>query len=609
MTKRKLNHRVGKNKFVYPLLLLFTVAVSLGLFSQSVRAEEVSTTANRLEAGSTFTVKDPFTHWTNPSLWHNYGSTIDTSDGSYSSILVNNQASSVGYAFLENDVDMTKSFDLSGQFSFKAHSGTDPFKAGDALGFILTPETFDKIQANRINAAGSNIGIGGLSNSVFAGRDLFQNRLVDSLGTGAIDSASNDVSIRQTDATGALIRTNYANLSVPDTGNQIYQVSNVMTMNWQPETVSADKAQVTGQLTYTISSATAATQTISQTLTLSRTMKIGVVGGTGGNYGWLKLDHFVEPTRVLNQATVRYLDVDSQEEIAKDSTINAYEADVLSVNLTEDEAIRAEGYGFVAPTIADYRFASSEKMVMSANGSNLISVYYKKIPDSTVSFDFAWKDKDNTAALPQTIVLTGRPEATITVPEPTLADGVSISSVVSADGTSYASIAGAIAAYPLFKENENPHFTINLQKAAEASPMLPAIDDVTATPDSPSNITDSDETAQINSTTPQGLFDKIVSLNPISAEQHPLLAFIPTLLSPKGTQESQEKKTATAVPTAVADIEETSDAKSSKKSTGIDKEAYLLKVRLIGTSGIVAGGASSAALLFFLKKWILFLRK
>ncbi|MQW22150.1 MULTISPECIES: hypothetical protein [unclassified Lactococcus] len=609
MTKRKINHWFGNNKFVYPLLLLFTVAVSLGLFSQSVRAEEVSSTANRLEAGSTFTVKDPFTHWTDPSLWHNYGSTIDTSDGSYSSILVNNQASSVGYAFLENDVDMTKSFDLSGQFSFKAHSGTDPFKAGDALGFILTPETFDKIQANRANAAGSNIGIGGLSQSVFAGRDLFQNRLVDSLGTGAIDSASNDISIRQTDATGALIWTNYANLSVPDTGNQDYQVSNVMTMNWQPETVSADKTQVTGQLTYTISSATAATQTISQTLTLSRTMKIGVVGGTGGNYGWLKLDYFVEPTRVLNQATVRYLDVDSQEEIATASTINAYEGDVLSVNLTEDEAMRAEGYGFVAPTLADYRFVSSEKMVMNATGSNLITVYYKKIPDSTVSFDFAWTDKDNTAALPQTIVLTGRPEATITAPELTLADGISISSVVSADGTSYASIAEAIAAYPLFKENENPHFTINLQKAAEPSPMLPAIDDVTSTPITPSNTDDSDETAQTNSTSPHGLIDQIESINPISAEQHPLLAFIPALFSPKVTQESQEKKTATAAPIAVNDTEEASDAKSNKKRTGVDKEAYLLKVRLIGTSGIVAGGASSAALLFFLKKWILFLRK
>ncbi|MGM9887197.1 MAG: hypothetical protein ACI31W_08145, partial [Lactococcus sp.] len=160
-----------------------------------------------------------------------------------------------------------------------------------------------------------------------------------------------------------------------------------------------------------------------------------------------------------------------------------------------------------------------------------------------------------------------------------------------------------------FKENENPHFIINLQKAAEPSPMLPAIDDMTATPTTPSNTDDSDETAQTNSTTPHGWIDQIVSLNPISAEQHPLLAFIPALFSPKATQESQEKKTATAAPTVVNGTEEASDAKSNKKRTGVDKEAYLLKVRLIGTSGIVAGGASSAALLFFLKKWILFLRK
>lgn len=39
--------------------------------------------------------------------------------------------------FLNQEVDMTKSFELAGNFSFKAISGNNPFAAGDTLGFVF----------------------------------------------------------------------------------------------------------------------------------------------------------------------------------------------------------------------------------------------------------------------------------------------------------------------------------------------------------------------------------------------------------------------------------------------------------------------------------------
>jgi len=126
------------------------------------------------------------------------------------------------------------------------------------------------------------LGIGGLSDSIFMGRDLYQNSDVDLDGSGTENAASNNVSIRQTNNLGELIKQAYPTTSVPNTGSTITEN---MKIDWQPSSTLTNDKNVTGELTYTISSENRGkATTLSEKITVARSMSLGIIGSTGGNF-------------------------------------------------------------------------------------------------------------------------------------------------------------------------------------------------------------------------------------------------------------------------------------------------------------------------------------
>lgn len=294
----------------------------------------------------------------------------------------NSANNSTGFAFFNgsSNMSMSSGFTLSGNFKSTpttvnlALSGL--FSGGDGYGFFLTPASKAQMQANFNNAAnppaaadpaygnpyttpkGGGLGIAGLTNSVFVGRDLYNNTTGFGTGTtlGPLDGSPNgnqgttgpakNVSIRTTDGTGALLRTNYETTTVDNSGDGGVlgignnHITDKITMTWAPTGAPNAQGQVTGILTVTdqpiddngknINSAA----TLKQTITVNSAMNIGAVGNVGGNVGQLSMN--VSSISFNGQkgqepVIVHYRNKVTGQDIMSPTTINANISDNIGI--------------------------------------------------------------------------------------------------------------------------------------------------------------------------------------------------------------------------------------------------------------------------------------
>lgn len=249
-----------------------------------------------------------------------------TNGGSFT--LVSNSTSSAGYAIFNGALDMRNATTLTAQISVLDNLYANWQNSGDSLGFILTPQSTSTLKANIGNATGPQLGIGGLANSFFAGRDLFMNTsIVDNYIDGntpgvATRGGGNEIAIRHTNSSGSLVALSGQGYGVNNAlgtntpgdawmnaadntfagGPGSSALENVY-LSWQPDaTNSAPKGYTSGTLNFQLATqgSSSYTYSVSTHTNMANSMSIGFVGATGNNVGTLKLN--LLSTNTLNSA-------------------------------------------------------------------------------------------------------------------------------------------------------------------------------------------------------------------------------------------------------------------------------------------------------------------
>lgn len=374
---------------------------------------------------------------------------------------MNTSTWSTGYAYFTGASSMSFSsgFTLSGNFKAQKTTillqDTGPFGSGDGIGFFLTPVSKTTFQANFNNAGtppiaadpgwgnpyrnpkGPGLAIAGLSNSIFAGRDLYND--TDGYGSGTtlgpLDGlqgtvgTSNNISIRTTDSTGALNRTGYSTVASPGNplggflgiGND--HVVDKMSLTWTPTATVNAQGQITGNLTLVDqplddsgNAVGSSVSTIYNNITVNSSMNIGAFGSTGGNQGALSLNvasMTFNGQKGQEPVAVNYINSFTKQEIPSrvSSTITANISDIVGVGATAStpSTLNTVGntYVFTPPaTPAGYTLASypSNITVQSYDSSvssnpNVLNVNYTP-SQQTVSFNWAKASGTTLATLP-----------------------------------------------------------------------------------------------------------------------------------------------------------------------------------------------------------------
>ena len=344
--------------------------------------------------------------------------------------LVNDTASTVGYATFNGAIATNLSFSMTA--SIKVDDGTlgNFHNTGDALGFILTPSSTSQLANNVKSATGANLGINGLANTYFLGRDLYSNFINPTTGgayldgyqdalNGWNDGGGSIIAIRSTDSTGTLQSATYNSLGsgAAGTGSQNTTdgtafmdapddnytlgikttpatVTESVTVSWTPDaTNTAPTGFNSGTLSFTLIPQTSnnGTKTITTKANLQNSMTFGFIGGTGGNYGNLSVSlNGASGTMGRGTSTVKvnYLNSVTNQPISgmPASTITANVDDTITAtNATSSSSTASTGlttYNFQAPTApAGYTYASSNAVTVqnfqsSATNPNVINILY-----------------------------------------------------------------------------------------------------------------------------------------------------------------------------------------------------------------------------------------
>ena len=394
---------------------------------------------------------------------------------------MNTSTWSTGYAYFTGASSMSFSsgFTLSGNFKAQKTTillqDTGPFGSGDGIGFFLTPVSKTNFQANFNNAGtppiaadpgwgnpyrnpkGPGLAIAGLSNSIFAGRDLYNDTTGYGSGTtlGPLDALqgtigpSNNISIRTTDSTGALNRTGYSTVASPGNplggllgvGND--HVADKMSLTWTPTATVNAQGQITGNLTLVDqplddsgNAVGSSVSTIYNNITVNSSMNIGAFGSTGGNQGALSLNvasMTFNGQKGQEPVAVNYINSFTKQEIPSrvSSTITANISDIVGVGATAHtpSTLNTVGntYVFTPPaTPVGYTLASypSNITVQSYDASvssnpNVLNVNYTP-SQQTVLFNWAKASGTTLANLPNQIAYgaTGITDASVVTDNP-----------------------------------------------------------------------------------------------------------------------------------------------------------------------------------------------
>lgn len=332
----------------------------------------------------------------NGDSWTTAGTASPTSPNQlFSTTLVNNSLSSAGFALFKGTLDMTKPVNFSGNFQIQGTS----LEVGDSLGFILTPLDVSSIQNGQ---TGSRLGLGGLVNSTFLGRDLYYNTggsgdIFDENPTNAwFSGASNAVVIRSTDSTGNLEYSDgktgsYPVASAPDKGVD-GNINETMGFEWIP--TATDPSGVTGILKYTLIPADGSPSvSLEKTMTVASSLSLGVIGATGGNTGVLTYSNngsTFTASKGTAEVTVNYLDKNTGDKLAEPSTIVANVGDTVNILNSSSQITTTSNYdeNYGAPKISGYDYVSATPLEVANNSSNnVINIYYQTQKYTTVNKD------------------------------------------------------------------------------------------------------------------------------------------------------------------------------------------------------------------------------
>lgn len=317
--------------------------------------------------------------------------------------LANSQTGSWTYHVMNATIDFSKPVSISVPYSYKSkESGS----WGDAAGFFLTPEDKDTIQENGPNATGKYLGIQGLPNSFFVGRDPWNNKGFD---TSLSETTKENILIRQTDALGNVETSNsvvpgWPQKAVPVTYSRVieglfqysYEGGETQTLTWTNISDNGD-----GTYTGTLSLLSSLNSTpLQRTVTMRHQMTFGSVGITGANTGIIREGNATSAAsfsaiKGTSSVKINYIN-NSNDTLIKQapaSSIIANTGDTIGV--TNGTLNSLDTYDYTAPQISNYTFLKAESIAVESSGTsavttNEINVYYTpELKTATLRFYYS----------------------------------------------------------------------------------------------------------------------------------------------------------------------------------------------------------------------------
>ncbi|AYG00400.1 lectin-like domain-containing protein [Lactococcus allomyrinae] len=295
--------------------------------------------------------------------------------------IINDKASQAGGAIFNYGVDFSQSLILTGAFKVDLDWAYD-YAAGDSLGFVLS-----KINAQNIvgGQTGGGLGVAGLPESIFAGRDFYYNSDYNDpdVGRGVdgilLPNVSNMIAIRETSSGGTLLpapssasaSVNGANWQAGSILNWRNVYTDYVQLKWNPTSGVGANGRVSGRLTMTYGSGadasgniTGQTGQIFDDCELNQMLSIGVVGSTGGH--WSKMSYltssgYLKSTKATQPIRVNYINSVTGQVIqsAPYTTIKANVGDKIGVVSPTSSAIASDDYDYRAPDLSSSGYTFS----------------------------------------------------------------------------------------------------------------------------------------------------------------------------------------------------------------------------------------------------------
>lgn len=475
-----------KNRMIIKtLLIVILFALSQGVFGTIVQAATSATDV--LEPGASYDTGN-HSYDTNDLQEHDNTSFVSKGSGanagwqSSTGSLMNMQNGQTGYsaswAVFNGALDMTNPVSFSGSIKVVAGSGYNPAHAGDSFGVIFTPLSASQLSNGGV---GAQLGLGGLPNSVFAGRDFYYNSAVQDNPLGRISysfnyplsidtNASNQIRIATTNEAGTLNPSGSAATganpisSVPVNN----QAGDSLSINWQPITVG--EQSTTGNLSLTVDGV----QITYTNLTMQNSMSFGLVSSTGGAYSVMtaNFNGAFTAEKGSSPTIVSYINAATQApmEGMPSSVITTSVGDLLGVIAPNTEPNAADTYDYTAPEPpAGYKIQEIsppirvENVFTGTDNPNNIIVTYAPVEQSgqvTYSYVSDTPGYLNNPGIadpnvPHTDVFSGETDTDIILPEWQIPAGYRIASVTGPDGQTYASLEEALNAHPTFTVSNN----------------------------------------------------------------------------------------------------------------------------------------------------------
>lgn len=419
--------------------------------------------------------------------------------------LANTKKNSWVYHVLDATIDFSKPVSISTPFYY---DNALQWLYGDAAGFFLTPASTEQIKSNAPSATGQYLGIQGLKDSYFLGRDLYYNGGFD--GTASTNVGQNTAEIRKTDEEGKLEYSTTSSVSWKQfsaplalKGNGIlggvltstaYKGAETLRLTWNNVIDNGD-GTYTGDLNLQSipdadynNNGTYNNAGISRSATLSRNMTFGTLAITGTNTGVIQEGNATSAasfsaTRGTENVTIKYIDETTNQPIKNisESTVIANTGDTIGV--TNGDANSTDDYTYGAPQISHYTFSKGESLKVLNDDSttevdNVINVYYTPDQETATFKSYYLSETPGTGQvkdevtgllgglpsasqsvmngiapeLSETQTVQGYYDSTINeVPDIKVPDGYELDHVVGPDGVAgktYSDLASALAANP-----------------------------------------------------------------------------------------------------------------------------------------------------------------
>ncbi|NHI76403.1 WxL domain-containing protein [Lactococcus petauri] len=312
--------------------------------------------------------------------------------------LANSKKNSWVYHVIDVTIDFSQPVSISTPYWYDK---AGEWKWGDGAGFFLTPETEETILKNAPNAVGQYLGIQGLPNSYFIGRDPWYNNAFDGPDDKK-NSGQDTLEIRKTKSDGTIEHTATSTLPWTEVSAPIkfkseflssnYYGSEMQTMTWQ-DIIDNKNGTYTGTLSITSipdpeynNGGKYGPVTASRRVTLNRKMTFGSLGITGSNTGVIQEGNATDKAsfsamRGTRDIKVNYIDAVTNEPIkgADSSIITANTGDLIGV--TDGTTNNEDDYDYQAPNFEHYNFKQGESVLVETDEGTTetkseINVYY-----------------------------------------------------------------------------------------------------------------------------------------------------------------------------------------------------------------------------------------